>query len=45
MLGLTNIVLYAGIGCEEEAVLSIFKLGQKVFQNEVLISLEHLPKT
>jgi len=31
MLGLTNIVLYAGIACEEEATLSILKIESKGF--------------
>jgi len=29
MLGLTNIVLYAGIACEEETTLSILNLESK----------------
>jgi hypothetical protein len=42
---LTNIVLDAGIACEEEATLSILKTETKGFPKAVLISLEHFPKT
>jgi hypothetical protein len=36
MLGLTNIVLWASISCEEEAILSILKVESKGFSTGIL---------